>query len=56
MLPGSWSTCNVVLSLCNRSRAGDVSVILSAAKDFRRIALLCEIIRCAQDNDFPVND
>ena len=37
-----------------RSRAGEVRVILSAAKDLGGIALPHEILRCAQDDGYPV--
>ena len=39
----------------NRSQAGRVSVILSAAKDLGGSALVGKILRCAQDDDSPVN-
>jgi len=42
-------------SIRNRSRAGTTPVILSAAKDLGGIALPYEILRCAQDDGYPVN-
>jgi len=39
----------------DRSRAGKASVILSAAKDLGRSAIPHEILRCAQDDGYPVN-